>query len=137
VKRKNGHRIWTYQVNGRISGRLVPWSGEIVDADREQDEPEIIELALILAVPDGGAQLIALSEELGQPVASVSVPAGEGYLLGPPLTAPDGQVVVAWQKYSQSDASLMVYRLEAAAPLAPDGAEEQAPTILSSPIFLR
>lgn len=137
VKRKNGHRVWTFDVDGRISGPLVPWSGEIAGNGSDEDEREQRELNLILAVPDGGAELLALNQELGQKVAGISVPAGEGYLLNAPLATPDGRVAVAWQKYSETDASLMVYRLNRRAPPPSEGDAGEADSILSAPIFLR
>jgi hypothetical protein len=104
VKARSGHRVWVSDVGARVSSRLVYWSGR-VNASSEED------LELILTVPHGGAELIALEAVHGQPLASVRLADGTGKLVSDPLATPDGTIVVARQAYAEIDASLMVFSL--------------------------
>ena len=66
---------------------------------------------LVLAVPDDGGAIVALDAHTGAKVASYDLPDDGGTLVGDPLVTPDGRIVVARQKYTPEDASLMVFRL--------------------------
>jgi hypothetical protein len=137
VKARNGHRVWVTDLGARVSSRLIGWRGSIgADPTKEETSPSP-ELRLILAVPDGGSELTALDSESGQPVASLRLEDDEGKLVSGPLATPDGRIVVARQKYVETEASLMVYRLrelileasesEASSPPSPaDGAPGSA-----------
>jgi hypothetical protein len=110
VKARNGHRVWVSDIGARVSQPLVGWEGEVPPAPPTEDSPPL-RLSLILVVPDGGTRLVALESERGQHVAAVRLADGEGNLIGGPLTTPDGSIIVARQKYAETEASLMVYRL--------------------------
>jgi hypothetical protein len=111
VRARNGHRVWLADATGRVSQRLVLWNAPETAAPAADDAPA--PPSLVLVVPDGGAEMLALSGKSGREVASLRVAPGEGKLVGTPLVTPDGNVVVARQKYAESEASLMVYRVEA------------------------
>jgi hypothetical protein len=130
VKARNGHRVWVADVGARVSSPVVGWSGTVDLPSANGGAPSARDLALILAVPDGGSELIALDGDSGQQVAVVRLGDGDGKLVGGPLATPDGRIVVALQEYAATSASLMVYRLgrldavspaaEAAAPPSPE-----------------
>ena len=111
LRQHNGHRVWTADVGGRISRPLVPWRGS-VPATTAGDPP--LALDLVLVVPDHGARLLALDAESGRHVASVELDEAEGSLVGVPLTTEDGRIVVARQRYTEQEADLLVYALDAA-----------------------
>ena len=110
VKTRNGHRVWVSDIGGRVSQPLVGWEGEVPPAPPAKASPPL-RVSLILVVPDGGTRMVALDSERGQSVAAVRLEDGEGNLISGPLTTPDGSIVVARQKYAETEASLMVYRL--------------------------
>jgi len=110
LKARNGHRVWTADIGGRISTPLMQWRGKIPQPTAE-DPLATRELTLILAVPASGSEMVALESEGGRQVASMRLPENGGKLVSGPLTLPDGKVVVARQQYAASEASLMVYRL--------------------------
>ena len=56
---------------------------------------------------------IGRDRSTGETLVSMRLPEGTGRLVSLPLPTPEGSVVVARQKYSQTSASLMVYRLSA------------------------
>ena len=110
LKARNGHRVWTVDIGGRISTPLMLWRGEIPEPTAK-DPLATRELTLILAVPASGSQMVALESQGGRRVASMRLPEGSGKLVSGPLTTPDGKVVVARQQYAETEASLLVYRL--------------------------
>ena len=110
LKARNGHRVWTVDIGGRISTPLMLWRGEIPKPTPE-DPLATRELTLILAVPASGSQMVALESQGGRQVASMRLPEGGGKLVSGPRATRDGKVVVARQQYAESEASLMVYRL--------------------------
>ena len=110
LKARNGHRVWTADIGGRISTPLMQWRGEIPEPTAK-DPLATRELTLILAVPASGSEMVALESEAGRQVASMRLPEGGGKLVSGPLATPDGRVVVARQQYAESEASLLVYRL--------------------------
>lgn len=110
LKARNGHRLWTADIDGRISTPLMLWQGEV--ADPTPEEPLATrELTLLLVVGDSGSEMVALESEGGLPVATLRVAEGDGKLVSGALAMPDGKVVVARQQYAETEASLMVYRL--------------------------
>jgi hypothetical protein len=120
VKRKNGHRVWEADVEGRASRHIVVWPPPAVGSTIGAvtlDPTRSIELVMI--VPDSGDRLLALDARTGSRVAEFELEEDEGTLVGGALITPDGKVVVARQKYSPADASLMVFDL-AEAPEAPE-----------------
>jgi hypothetical protein len=113
LKRKNGHRVWEANVEGRASRRLELWRPPRGGIGQPPVESALeINLEVLLVVPDEGAGLIALDARTGTRVATFAVPEDGGTLVGPPLVTPDGKIVVARQNYSPADAALMVFDLE-------------------------
>ena len=110
VKAGNGHQIWTSDVGGRTSRRLVIWTGGGTGWVSSSDSP--LTPIVILVVPDSGAELRALSAATGQRVARIRLERGEGTLVGVPVTTPDGKILVAHQKYDESEAALRIYELD-------------------------
>lgn len=105
VKRKNGHRVWEIDLEARVSRPLGLWRAPADDSDPGKA------LTLVLVVSGGGSGMVALDSRTGAKVASYTLPDGGGMLIGAPLVTPDGRIVVARQKYTPSDASLMVFDL--------------------------
>jgi hypothetical protein len=117
LKRKNGHRVWEVDVQGRASRELKRWRGTLRAAGRAQDRPwEGEPLDVLLVVPGHGTELVALDAGNGAKVASYQLGDGEGRLIGSPVLTPDGKIVLARQKYAPEDASLMVFDLVSVAP---------------------
>jgi outer membrane protein assembly factor BamB len=113
LKRRNGHRLWEIDLEGRVSRPLRQWRALAYGSDpegaaRDPSPP------LILVVPDDGGGIVALDARSGAKVAAFDLPEDGGTLVGAPLVTPDGGIVVARQKYTPADASLMVFRLVAA-----------------------
>jgi hypothetical protein len=131
VKAANGHRIWATDVGARVSSRVVHWRGPVGGAADAQAASDA-ELSLILVIPDGGAEMIGLEIAGGQPIASVRLPDGEGKLAGEPLATPEGTIVVARQRYAESDASLLVYAVQRRSPSEADSTNEPSPVPLAA-----
>lgn len=111
LKRRNGHRVWVADLEGRVSRSLRLWW---LPSDAGEDDAEpTAPLTLVLVVPDDGSGIVALDSRSGATVASYDLPEDGGTLIGAPVVTPDGKVVVARQKYTPADASLMVFRLVA------------------------
>jgi len=112
-KTRNGHRIWAVDVGGRVSDRLVHWSG--VRMGMQSDlrlaavSPDAV--TAILAILEQGSELVVLTQADGYRIGSLKLASGEGKLVSVPVTTPDGRIVVARQSYAEADASLLVYRL--------------------------
>jgi hypothetical protein len=124
VKARNGHRVWVTDLGARVSSPLVSWRGSIGGSPLDDTTSPQEELSLILAVPDGGAELTAIDSQRGLPVASLRLEDDEGKLVSGPLATPDGRIVVARQKYAETEASLMVYRLREFVQPEPHSGEE-------------
>ena len=99
------------------------WQGRVAGRAAESSVSEDDELILILVVPDGGSQLLALGGGTGLELATVRLAANQGKLVGMPLITPDGRIVIARQKYSESEASLMVYELQGLPSVDADAAQ--------------
>jgi len=110
VKAGNGHQIWTSDVGGRTSRRLVIWASGGKGWVSSSNSP--LAPVVILVVPDSGAELRALSAATGERVARIRLERGEGTLVGVPVTTPDGRILVAHQKYDESEAALWIYELD-------------------------
>ena len=112
LQRSNGYRLWDVDIGGRLSKPLMLWVGSVTEGDPD-DVRE-----LIIALPDGGARIIALDARSGQEVARFELPPDSGRIRGEPITTPDGSIVVAREKYNVEDASLMVLELSATVTIA-------------------
>jgi hypothetical protein len=90
---------------------------------------------VLLVVPDSGAELRAISAQTGQTVARLHLERGEGTFVGVPAITKDGKILVAHQKYDESEAALRIYELDVPglparrpAPPLETASEESAPT---------
>jgi hypothetical protein len=108
LRQRNGHRLWTADVGGRISRPLVLWQGSLPALEAGEGP---LELDLVLVVPDHGARLLALEAETGRRVASIDLSDAEGSLVGVPLVTSDGHIVAARQRYAEGEADLLVWDL--------------------------
>jgi hypothetical protein len=132
VKARSGHRVWVADLGARVSSPLVRWRGSIGGNPAVEGTSPPQEVTMILAVPDGGSELTALDSAQGQPVATLRLEDDEGKLVSGPLATPDGKIVVARQKYAETEASLMVYRLrEFVQPASTPGTQSPHPTVES------
>jgi len=120
LKRKNGHRIWETDAEGRLARPLALWRPASKENPGKTGE-------LVLVVPEHGEALLALDALTGAKVASYTLPEDGGKLIGAPIATPDGAVVVARQRYAPGDASLMVFDLVPPAKPPPAGPASQAP----------
>lgn len=109
VKARNGHQIWTADVAGRTSRPLVYWTDGLGGATAGRKFS--LSSSAILVVPDAGSEMLALDPQTGQRIAHVTLARGQGKLIGVPVVTPDGKIVVAHQKYDETEAALRVYRL--------------------------
>jgi len=115
LKKRNGHRMWASDMQGRISGPLMVWRGRIqADAEdpasREGDGTRAVQLLVVL--PDGGSRMVALDTRDGSIAARYELRDEDGTLKGMPLLTPDGTIVVAREKYNVAEASLMAFRID-------------------------
>ena len=110
LKARNGHRLWSVDVGQRISNQLALWSGR-APVVSEKGKVHDDDVQLVLAVLDSGSTLLALDAASGVKVASFELAPADGRLVGAPAATPDGSVVVARQKYLESEAGLMVLKL--------------------------
>ena len=112
----SSHIVWASEVGARITSSVVHWSR----ASTTAGVAVAPEHGVILAVPAGGAEMFALDGTTGEPLARLRLPEGTGRLVSLPVPTPAGAIAVARQKYSQTSASLMVFRLSEFQPAAPD-----------------
>jgi len=110
MKAGNGHQLWTSDVGGRTSRRLVVWTGRGTGWVSSSSSP--LFPVVILVVPDSGAELGAINAKTGQRVARLYLERGEGTLVGVPAITADGKILVAHQKYAESEAALRIYELD-------------------------
>jgi hypothetical protein len=133
VKARNGHRVWIADLGARVSSRLVRWTGPDAEASDGESGASSNGRNLILAVPDGGSELIALDAVQGLRIASVRLGDADGRLVNGPLATADGRIVVARQKYIETEASLMVYRLRPVSAEPPASAEDPPTPEIAGP----
>jgi hypothetical protein len=125
LRADNGHYLWARDVGARVSRPLTWWQGRIGEG------PAFVELVLL--VPDNGGSILALDPYDGNRLASMDLPTEEDRLLPPVLAAEAGKIVVAVQKYDDTEAALLVFELAPPAPEddvaynAPDLSEEGDP----------
>jgi hypothetical protein len=120
VRRSNGHRVWNHDAGGRIASPLVLWTGTPRGFDAAA-EP----VALVLAVPDQPAIVLALDARTGERAATYD--AGiDRVIVGAPLVLADGRIAIARQGYRPADASLVLLEVGArGATPTEDGSGEQ------------
>ena len=109
--------LWTSDVGGRTSRPLVVWTGGGIGWVSTSKSP--LTPTVIMLVPDSGSELLALSADTGQRVARIGLERGDGTLVGVPAMTPGGKVLVAHQKYDETEAALRIYEL-----VVPGGLEE-------------
>ena len=109
VKAGNGHQLWTSDIGGRTSRRLVVWTGGGTGWVSTSESP--LSPIVIMVVPDTGSELLAIDAANGQRVARIRLERGEGTLVGVPVMTPNGKILVAHQKYDESEAALWIYEL--------------------------
>jgi hypothetical protein len=127
VKAGNGHQLWTSDIGGRTSRPLVVWTAGNSGWVSSSKSP--LTPVVIFVVPDSGSELRALSADSGNRVARIALQRGEGTLVGVPAITPDGKILVAHQKYAESEAALRIYVMDIPDAPAPDYASpfETAP----------
>jgi len=106
VKPRRGFRLWTIDVEDRLSSSLVGLPSPVPP---ESDAPKA---PVILALPDAGDSLLALDGATGLELGRLKLKEQER-LVGGVLTTPEGLIVVVRQGYSAADARLVTYRLKA------------------------
>lgn len=109
VKAGSGFQLWTSDVGGRTSRPLVVWTGGGIGWVSTSASP--LTPTVIMVVPDSGSELLALSADTGQRVARIGLERGDGTLVGVPAMTPGGKVLVAHQKYDETEAALRIYEL--------------------------
>ena len=85
VRSDNGHRLWASDVGDRVSRALTLWRGEVEPENGSHDGP--IPVELVLLVPDGGGQIVALDSHDGSRLATLELPSEEDRLV-PPASPP-------------------------------------------------
>ena len=90
LKRKNGHRVWEIDVQGRASRSLERWQGTLLDAEQPDALPwEGEPVDVVLVVPDHGGEILALDATSGAKIASYALAEDAGFLIGSPVLTPD------------------------------------------------
>jgi outer membrane protein assembly factor BamB len=121
VKARNGHRVWTAALPGRIDRPLTLWRGPAPSPADATTPVAPADLELVLVIPEGAPRVLALDARDGRQVARLELPEGQGRLVGAPAVTPDSRIAVAWQNYDESRAALIVFELRPAADDASTG----------------
>lgn len=106
VRASNGHRLWAVDLGDRLSRGLTCWPAC-------GDGPA--EGALLLAVPDDGASLIALDAYDGRRVATFDLPPTH-HFASPALVVSRDRIAVSRKGYDDREAALVLLRLAAPPP---------------------
>ncbi len=106
VKRKNGHRVWSTPLDGRVLRPIALWIDP--QGPSEKGEPPA---AALLVIPEPGAELIVLDTLGGRRSTRYRMQKEGDHLVGAALSTPDGYVVLARQGYTPEDASLIVLKV--------------------------
>jgi hypothetical protein len=109
LRKRNGHQVWSTDLDQRISRRLVHYQGQLEAPPESTNDAQDLELILVL--PDPGSRLIALDAATGMLVAEYNLPRDGGKFVGVPVVTPDAQVVVAKESYNAAEAALIVLKL--------------------------
>jgi hypothetical protein len=108
VRASNGHRLWTVDLGDRLSRGLTSWpaGGEgAVDGE------------VLLAVPDGGASVIALDAYDGRRVAAFDLPPTH-HFASPALVLSNDRIAISRKGYDDREAALVLLRLTPPPPAA-------------------
>jgi hypothetical protein len=108
VRASNGHRLWAVDLGDRLSRPLACWPV----CEHPPDD------ALLLAVPDDGATVIALDAYDGKRIATFELPAHHRFA-GSALVVSKDRIAVASKGYDEGEAALVLLRLVAPPPAAP------------------
>ncbi len=109
VRASNGHRLWTVDLGDRLSRGLTSWpaAGDgTVDGE------------ILLAVPDGGASVIALDAYDGRRVATFDLPATH-HFSSPALVVSRDRIAISRKGYDDKEAALVLLHLTAPPQAAP------------------
>jgi hypothetical protein len=122
LKLQNGHRLWFQDMGHRVYLPLVHWRGELPITVKKSGKTVSIPQSydLILVVPHPGINLQVLDSFDGKSLASKTIGAPgngfEGEFVTEPAVLEDGRIVIAVQKYKESDASLLILGIVPATP---------------------
>jgi hypothetical protein len=109
LRKRNGHQVWSTDLDQRISRRLVHFQGQ--DAISEETADDALDRELILVLPDPGSRLVVLDATTGGQVAEYNLPLNGGKFIGVPVVTPDASIVVAKESYNATEAALIVLKL--------------------------
>jgi outer membrane protein assembly factor BamB len=131
LKLQNGHRVWYQEMGQRILLPLVLWGGDLPIPKKKSGKtvsvPQFYDL--ILVVPHPGITLQVLDAFDGKSLASTTIGSSRNQFQGEFVTEPavldDGRIVIAVQKYKESEASLLVLGIVPTG--STDGDPEQMP----------
>jgi hypothetical protein len=116
LRADNGHRVWAVDVGDRVSRPLAIWIDPLHDTRQSKPGEPAIPGTLVLVATDGGGSLLALDPYDGARIATYELPAVEGRLATPPVTAEDGAVLVGRERYRPTESDLFVLALGPAPP---------------------
>jgi len=101
VRAKNGHRLWAVDLGDRLSRALAIWPSE------DFAKPDG---AILLAVPDDGATVIALDAYDGRRVATYELPPHH-HFASPAIVLSGDRIALSRGGYDDREAALVLLRL--------------------------
>jgi hypothetical protein len=117
VRASNGHRLWSADLGDRLSRPLTLWPAVPKNAD---------DGAIVLAVPDDGASVIALDAYDGRRVATYELPAHHRFA-SPALVTTGDTIAIARKGYDDREAAMVLLRQVPPPPSAPPAAAPPVP----------
>jgi hypothetical protein len=125
VRASNGHRLWAVDLGDRLSRALAVWPA---------DSAAKLDGAIVLAVPDDGASVIALDAYDGRRVATYELPPHH-HFASPALVFPGDRIALARKGYDDREAALVLLRLVPPPPAGPPSAVPYngAPPLIPEP----
>ena len=112
VRASNGHRLWAVDLGDRLSRSLTLWPASVNGA---------ADGAILLAVPDDGASVMALDAYDGRRVATYELPAHQRFA-SPALVVAGDRIAIPRKGYDDREAALVLLRLMPPPPAAPPSA---------------
>ena len=109
VRRRNGHRVWATDVEGRVL-RTLGWWVSPETPENEKEQPP----AAVLAIPEPGEELIVLDAAGGSLVLRFQMPGEESLAIGSVVSDSSGRLWLARQGYNPKEAFLMELELSVA-----------------------